>query len=216
MPCLNGGAFFKKNNNMKQIIGCMIIATLLASCASDNIKRVLVIAKGSAEISVDTKIITLKTGAGIEEKSADFNSAGKLNLQIKKEDGDLAVEIPDNGYYMLNGMNDTIVGSYQNYGVQKTTYDTIKQETILKGIDSLQKLILGTNISAANRNFYILPYHVVKVSSNLDAFLVTPYHQMTSIEKVDNKAPEVYRFYSVKEIRETINNLKALSKHTKK
>lgn len=201
---------------MKQIIGCMIIATLLASCASNNIKRILVIAKGSADINTDAKTITLTNGAGTEEKSADFNSAGKLSLQIKKENGDLTVEIPDNGYYMLNAKNDTIVGSYQNYGVQKTSYDTVKQVTILKGIDSLQKLIQGTNVSAANRNFYILPYQAVKITNNLDAFIVAPYHQMTSIEKVDNKAPEVYRFYSVKEIRETIETLKALSKHTKK
>ena len=203
---------------MKQIIGCMIIATLLASCASNNnnIKRILVIAKGSADINTDAKTITLTNGAGTEEKSADFNSAGKLSLQIKKETGDLTVDIPDNGYYMFNGKNDTIVGSYQNYGVPKTSYDTVKQATILKGIDSLQMLIQGTNVSAANRNFYILPYQAVKITNNLDAFIVAPYHQMTSIEKVDNKAPEVYRFYSVKEIKETIENLKALSKHTKK
>ena len=194
----------------------MILVTFLVSCTSNNTKRVLVIAKGSADINTDTKTITLTNGAGTVEKSADFNSAGKLSLQIKKENGDLTVEIPDNGYYLLNGKNDTIVGSYQNYGVQKTSYDTVKQTTIIKGIDSLQKLIQGTNVSAANRNFYILPYHAVKISNNLDAFLITPYHKMTSIEKIDNKEPEVYRFYSVKEIRETIETLKALSKHTKK
>jgi hypothetical protein len=201
---------------MKQIIGCMIIVTFLVSCTSNNTKRILVIAKGNADINTDTKTITLTNGAGTVEKSADFNSTGKLSLQIKKENGDLTVEIPDNGYYLLNGKNDTIVGSYQNYGVQKTSYDTVKQTTIIKGIDSLQKLIQGINVSAANHNFYILPYQAVKISNNLDAFLVTPYHKMTSIEKIDNKEPEVYRFYSVKEIRETIETLKALSKHTKK
>lgn len=192
------------------------MATLLASCASNNTKRILVIAKGSADINTDTKTITLQNGAGTEEKSADFNTAEKLSLKIKKEDGDITVEVPDNGYYLFNGKNDTIVGSYQNYGAQKTTFDTVKQATIIKGIDSLQKLIQGLNVSAENRNFYILPYHVAKISNNLDAFIVSPFHQMTSIEKKDDKAPEVYRFYSVKEVKETIERLKALSKPIKK
>ena len=203
---------------MKQIIGCIIIATLLASCASNNnnIKRILVIAKGSADFNTTSKTITLTNGAGTVDTSADFNAEGKLSLQIKKENGNLTIEIPDNGYYMLNGTNDTIVGSYQNYGVQKTSFDTVKQATIVKGIDSLQRLIQGTNVSATNRNFNILPYQALKITNNLDAFIVAPYHQMTSIEKVDGKAPEVYRFYNVKEIRETIETLKALSKHTLK
>jgi hypothetical protein len=202
---------------MKQLTGCILLATLLVSCAShNNTKRILVVAKGSADINTDTKTITLTNGAGTEEKSADFNSAEKLSLTLKKEDGDVTVDIPESGYYLLNAKNDTIVGSYQKYGAPKTSYETVKQETILKGIDSLQQLIQGINVSAANRNFYILPYHAVKITNNLDAFLVTPFHQMTSIEKTDNKEPEVYRFYSVKEVRETIQRLKVLSTPTKK
>jgi hypothetical protein len=201
---------------MKQLLGYLIITTVLFSCAPNNTKRVLVVAKGSADINTDTKTITLTDGAGTVEKSADFNSADKLSLTLKKEDGDVTVDIPENGYYLVNGKNDTIVGSYQTYGAPKTSYDTVKQQTILKGIDSLQQLIQGTNVSATNRNFYILPYHAVKITNNLDAILITPFHQMTSIEKIDNKEPEVYRFYSVKEVRETIDRLKVLSKPVKK
>ena len=56
----------------------------------------------------------------------------------------------------------------------------------------------------------------VKVTTNMDAFIVGPFHQMTSIEKVEGKEPEVYRFYSVTEIRETIKNLTALTIAEKK
>jgi hypothetical protein len=37
---------------------------------------------------------------------------------------------------------------------------------------------------------------------------------MRSAEKVDGQAPEVYRFYSIREIRETIGKLEELTKPT--
>ena len=86
------------------------------------------------------------------------------------------------------------------------------QEDLKHDIDSLEQLTEGKNISAANRNFYILPKTTVKISDNLDAFVVGPFHRMTSIEKVDGKLPEVYRFYSIQEVRETIEKLTALTK----
>jgi hypothetical protein len=45
----------------------------------------------------------------------------------------------------------------------------------------------------------------------MDAFIVGPYHRMSSIEKTGDKEPEVYRFYSVKEVRETIGKLEKLT-----
>ena len=200
---------------MKQLFACLMLSTILISCTS-NTKRILVIAKGSVDINTDAKTITFKDGAGTEEKTADFNSNEKLTLQLKKETGNLSVELADKGYYILNGKNDTIVGSYQKYGAPKSSYDTIKQEVIKKGIDSLSLLIEGKNVSTANRNYYILPNQAVKITDNIDATIIAPYHQMTSIEKTGDKEPEVYRFYSLKEVRETIQKLKALSAPIKK
>ncbi len=200
---------------MKQLLACLILSTILISCAN-NTKRILVIAKGSADINTDTKTITFKDGAGTEEKTADFNSSDKLSLKLKKESGESTVEIAEKGLYILNGKNDTIVGSFQKYGAPKSTYDTIKQDVIKKGIDSLELLIEGKNVSPANRNYYILPNQAVKISDNIDATIIAPYHQMTSIEKTGDKEPEVYRFYSVKEVRETIAKLKVLSTPIKK
>lgn len=200
---------------MKQILACLLLTTFLTSC-SNNTKRVLVIVKGSADINTESKTITLKSGAGTEEKTADFNSKDKISINLKKEDGESTVEIADNGYYILNGKNDTIVGSFQKYGAPKTTYDTVKQDAVKKGLDSLELLIQGKNISTANRNYYILPYQAVKITDNIDATIIAPFHQMTSIEKEGDKAPEVYRFYSIKEVRETIARLKILTTPVKK
>jgi len=114
------------------------------------------------------------------------------------------IEIAENGLYILNAKNDTIVGSYQKYGEAKTKFDTIKQDMIKHGIDSLNLLIQNKNVSAANRNYYIAPFSAVKITGNVDATIVSPYHRMTSIEQVGDKVPEVYRFWSVKEIRDEV------------
>ena len=87
----------------------------------------------------------------------------------------------------------------------------ITQESLKLKIDSLNLLVQGKNISAANRNYYILPNQAVKISSNHLSEVVGPYHQMRSAEKVDGKEPEIYRFYSIKEIREMIVKLQALT-----
>ena len=78
-------------------------------------------------------------------------------------------------------------------------------------MDSLQLLSEGKNVSEANRNYYILPNKAVKISNYTKSMIVGPYHRMTSAEKEDGKDPEVYRFYSIKEIREMILKLQVLT-----
>jgi len=192
---------------MKKTVAFFVSAIVLSACSS-NTKRVLILIKGDADINANAKTITLKGGAGTEEKSVDFNTKGQLNLKLKKEDEESTVGIAENGLYILNAKNDTVIGSYQKYSAPKNAYDTIKQETIKRGIDSLQQLTEGKNISFVNRTYFILPYQAAKISDNIDAIIVAPYHRMTSVEKVGDKDPEVYRFYSIKEIREKIEQLK--------
>ena len=167
----------------------------------------MVYAKGDADINKDTKTITFKDGAGSEEKTADFNSSGLLSLNLVKENETHKVDLKENGIYFLNGKNDTVIGSYQPKATK-----TVTQIELIRSIDSLIELTENKNISAANRNFYILPYQAVKVSSNMDAFIVAPYHRMTSVEKEAGKTPEVYRFWSINEIRETIAKLQGMTK----
>ncbi len=83
-------------------------------------------------------------------------------------------------------------------------------------IDSVILLSEGKNASAANRTFYILPNKAAKISDNIEADVVGPYHRMRSVEKKDGKDPEVYHFYSIKEIREKIAEMVALTVAEKK
>jgi len=200
---------------MKQTIVCLTALVALASCSS-NPKKVIVYFKGNSTANAETKTITVKDGPGSEEKVLDFNSAEKVTLKIEGLDADASVDIPENGLYILNAKNDTIIGSYQKYSDPKTSQTVITQEQLKKDIDSLVQLTQGKNISAANKNFYVLPKQVVKVSDNIESFVVGPFHKMTSVAKQGDKDPEVYRFYSIKEIRETIEKLTKLTIAEKK
>lgn len=199
---------------MKKVISFAIIIAAVA-CSSTQ-KKVLVYAKGTATINESTKTITANDGVGSDEKTLLLTDKEKAIITIETTNGKATIDIPENGYYVVNAKQDTIVGSYQKYGKVKTTKTIMTQAFLKQSIDSLEQLILGKNISVANRNFFILPMSAVKVTTNIDAFIVGPFHQMTSIEKIEGKEPEVYRFYSVKEIRETINNLVKLTIAEKK
>ena len=199
---------------MKKIIGFVIIVSAVA-CSSTQ-KKVLVYAKGTATVNEATKTITANDGAGSDEKTLLLTDKEKATITIETTNGKTAIDIPENGYYVVNAKQDTIVGSYQKYGEAKTTKTVMTQAFLKQSIDSLEQLIQGKNTSAANRNFFIPPMSAVKITNNMDAFIVGPFHQMTSVEKVEGKETEVYRFYSVKEIRETIKKLTELTVAEKK
>jgi hypothetical protein len=184
---------------------------LLAACGAPNNKKALVLLQGKSTANEETKTITLGEGTANSEKTLNYNSAEKVTLAIKGSH-EASVDLAENGYYLVNATADTVVGSYQKYGAPKTSADVITQETLKRAIDSLQQLTQGKNVSAANRNFYLLPYSAIKITANTEAFFVAPYHQMTSITKEEGKDPEVYRFYSLAEIRQNIAKMEEATK----
>ncbi|HPH23332.1 MAG TPA: hypothetical protein PLW32_05585 [Chitinophagaceae bacterium] len=194
---------------------CLVaFAAILFTACSSNEKKIMVISKGKATIDVTGKTIAVKDGAGSEEAEMLYNTADKVVLKVKSEEKEVAIDIPENGYYILNTKNDTLIGSYQNYTEAGSPTDTSKmitQEMIQQSIDSLIALTEGKNVSAANKNYYVLPFTAVKVTNNVNAFIVGPFHNITTIEKDGDKMPEVYRFFSIKEIREKIEKQKAMT-----
>jgi hypothetical protein len=189
---------------MKLTAYCLLFAFLLASC-SNNHKKILVLTKGSTKVDKETKIVTVGTGTGGDSKLLEYDDA-KVTFTIKKGDGgDVAVDFTEPGYYILNAKVDTVVGSLQHYGESGTK--VLKQEVLKKALDSLTLLLQNKNVSDANKNFFIAPYTSVKVTTNGEAIVVPPYRQLPSIEVKDDKQPEVYRFWNINEIRETMDRL---------
>jgi hypothetical protein len=199
---------------MKQLLACLSFIILLVSCSGGH-KKIVVLTKGKADINQDAKTIKVTDGSGHEETTIQYHSNGSVDLNVSSKAGTTTVNIPGDGYYVLNAKSDTIIGAYVNYGAPELTQHKFTQEEVKLKIDSLQQLVENKNISAANKNFYILPNHAAKVTDNTDAIVVTPFHQMRAIEVKGDTKPEVYRFYSIKEIRETIEKLKELTGESK-
>ena len=197
---------------MKKIMVFLSAVIVLAACSD---KKMVVMSKGPAEINTDTKTIKAIDGSGHEEKEITLGG-GKVVFKLNTPAGEATVELLENGLYIVNVKNDTIIGSYQKYSDPKLAPNMVTQEALKQQIDSLQLLSEGKNVSAANRNFYLLPNQAVKISDNTKAMVVGPYHRIRSAEKVDGKDPEVYRFFSIKEIRENIAKMQALTVPEKK
>jgi hypothetical protein len=194
---------------MRQLLAVLAIAFLLISCTS-NQKRVVVMSKGTADINVDAKTIKATDGGGHEEKTADF-IGGTVEINLSAPAGESKLTLTENGLYVVNAKNDTIIGSAQNYAAPSTTQQVITQDALKQKIDSLNLLIAGKNVTKENRNFFLLPNTAAFITPNHNAMIVGPYHKMRSAEGKDGKAPEVYRFYSIKEVRETIARLQGLT-----
>lgn len=194
---------------MRKLLFGFSLSLLLLSCANDA-KTIVVMSKGAADIDVNAGTIQSKDGAGHEEKTLNINSK-KVSFKLNTPAGEATVEMLDNGLYVVNVKNDTIIGSYQKYSKADKAQNVLTQEVLKQKIDSLILLSEGKNVSAENRNFFILPNQATKISNNAAAQVVGPYHQMRSAEMIDGKEPEIYRFYSIKEIREMIVKLQALT-----
>ncbi len=165
--------------------------------------------KGKATVDKAAKTITVESGSSHEEQTVDLTDDGNLTLQVTTSNGKNSVDIPSNGYYVLNAKTDTIIGTYQNYGAPATEGKTITQENLKHSIDSLQQLLGGN--TTAGKSFYILPGKAVKITDNLDATMVGPFNSLTTLEQTGDKAPEVYKFYTSKDVRETMDRLQKMT-----
>jgi archaellum component FlaF (FlaF/FlaG flagellin family) len=194
----------------KNLLILSVFIAALTSCGGGK-KKVLVMSTGGAKIDKDAASVTV-SGAGnsYEEQIVEF-SAKSVNLKVQSPSGNVELPLSENGLYILNTMKDTVVGGYVKFSPAKTTQDTIKQEQVKQQIDSIQLLIEGKNISEANRNFYILPNHAVKITNNTNAYVIGPFHQITTLQQEGNKEPEVYRFNTLGEMREMLERLKKLT-----
>ena len=183
----------------------------LASCSGGS-KKIIVYTNSNADINEEAKTITQKDVEGHVEKTLNYSGGDKTALTIKLLSGEQKIDIPEGGYYIVNAKaKDTIIGGFQKYSTPEEANRVMTQEELMHNIDSLKQMAQGLNTNAASKTFFILPYTAAKITTNTDAKVVGPYHRVTSVEKVGDKDPEVYRFYSIKEVRETIGKLEKLT-----
>ncbi len=186
----------------------VLVTAVVTSCSGSG-KKVLVMATGKITVNEkDEKNIKVETGTTHYEKEINLSGGDKETLTVQSAGGNKTFEVNETGYYMLNLKPDTLVGGIVKYGTGARTAN-LTGEDVDRIIDSTQKLILGQNASDESKTYFILPNTLKEVSKNLESKIVGPYNGIPGSLATGNsgKVPEVYKFYTNKQQRESVEHL---------
>jgi hypothetical protein len=178
------------------------MATALTACHS---KKILVYASSDIQVDNTGKNITVAEGTTHQEKELDFSGGGAVDLAVQSPSGKYTLEASDDGLYIANLKNDTVVGSYQHIG-EDNGNPTISQEELKKKIDSLVQLVHGQNVSAGARNYFIPPGKIVRITGEAKSKIFGPFTTIPGGFDAGS-VPEIYKFYTNKEVWEIIGKL---------
>jgi hypothetical protein len=181
-----------KNSNMKKYLSVVLITTILASCSGGG-KKVLVMASG--KVSADGNTVTLQPGTTHNEITIVPDGDSIL---VVSPSGTQGFSVRDDGYYLLNIKKDTIAGAFQQVGTDNSQ-QVISQESLKGRMDSLYKLMQGTNVSEKSRNYNIPPFTIARITRNINAQIIGPYLKLPASFDPSTEH-EVYKFYTNKEI----------------
>lgn len=171
-------------------------------------KKVVVFSSGTITPDPASKS-TLQFEPGNRHNELIIDLAGSdKTFTVKSAAGDKTYEIGDDALYLLNLKADTIIGSYVNFGDNQSA-TKLDAETLDRMIDSTQRLMTGENASDAKKSYNLPPNSIRKITSNLNATLLSPYknipYEVTPDEK--GNAPEFYKFFTNKQKREALKEL---------
>lgn len=197
---------------MRSTVFFMSIFILMVSCDKPVTKKFMLISNPGTVVDLEAKTITITQTTAYEFKEYSLKDEGPVSFSVKTPDGEYKLELPQNGCYLLNTkVNDTIVGSYQDYVAPKQDYTLLSQEVLKQKTDSLIDLMVGKNVSDDKGNYFIPSKTARFITENMDAIFVAPYHSKTTLEVTKGTIPEVYRFYTNKEISEMVAKMKELA-----
>jgi hypothetical protein len=193
---------------MKQLqtISFLFIAVLFAACSPGAEKKIVVMANG--KVTVADKTISIEPGMTHTEQEVVFKDE-KVTLTVKSSDGtNKTFDLADNGVYMLNLQQDTLIGGPVNYGSAGMP-SSITAEQLDHIIDSTKQLMAGQNANDEKKTFFLPPYTIKKISTQSNAKIVGSFKGIPNSVEPDNsgKIPEVYKFFTNKQKRETLNDL---------
>jgi hypothetical protein len=200
---------------MQKNPGFLLIAILVCfSACKSHQKKVLVYASDKITVDNNQLHITVANGDGTthHEQELDFTGGDPITLNVETPQGKYTIAILDDGLYVANIKTDTVVGSKQHVGAEggeaKITQDALKQK-----LDSLQKLAIDQNVSDANQNFFIVPGKAVKLTTEVNAKVFGPFTSIPGSFDAGS-VPAIYKFYSMKEMRQIIANLQKMTMFT--
>ncbi len=171
-------------------------------------KKILVYANSEIQVDNTKQHITVTDGGPHHEQELDFASGDPVTLDVQSPSGKLSLSATDDGLYVLNLKTDTVVGSKQHVGAEGG--GTITQNALTQKLDSLKKLAADQNVSDANQNYFIIPGKMVKITTETQAKVFGPFTTVPGGFDAGS-VPAVYKFYSMKEMREIITNLQKMT-----
>jgi hypothetical protein len=195
---------------MQKLSGFLLLLAVVGFTAcKGHEKKILVYASSDIQVDNTKQHITVTDGGPHREQELDFSGSDPVTLDAQTPLGKLSVTAAEDGLYIFNLKSDTVIGSFQHVGANGES--RISQDALKIKLDSLQKLVQDQNVSDANRNYFIVPGKLVKISSNAQAKVFGPFTTIPGSFDAGS-VPEIYKFYSINEVREIIDNLQKMTK----
>ncbi|MEO5683360.1 MAG: hypothetical protein ABIQ88_12005 [Chitinophagaceae bacterium] len=190
-------------------VSCVALA--FAACsgggnAASSEKKVVIMASG--QLTVTDKTVKLEPSLRHNEQEVIFTD-DKLTLTVQSTAGtNKTFDLTENGVYLLNLQTDTLIGGLVNYGSLGMP-GSITAEEMDHIIDSTQQLMQGLNANDAKSTFFILPFNIKKISAKSNTKVVGSFKGIPYKNEADNNGnlPDVIKFFSVKQKRETLKDL---------
>jgi hypothetical protein len=197
---------------MQRISSYLLLSAFVCfSACKGHEKKVLIYASDKIAVDNTQQNITIANGDGTthHEQELDFTTGDPVTLNIQTPQGKFTLTAQEDGLYIANVKTDTVLGSKQHVGAEggeaRITQDALKQK-----LDSLQKLTMDQNVSEANANYFIAPGQIVKITPETKAKVFGPFTTIPGSFDAGS-VPAIYKFYSMKEMREIIGNLQKMT-----
>jgi hypothetical protein len=197
---------------MQKVSGFLLIAIVVCfSACKGHVKKVLVYASDKISIDNTQQNITVANGDGTthHEQELNFTTGDPVTLNVQTPQGKYTLTIPEDGLYIANVKTDTVVGSKQHVGAEGGQA-RMSQEIAKQKLDSLRKLSMGENVSEANQNFFIPPGKVARLTTETQSKVFGPFTTIPGSFDAGS-VPAIYKFYSMKEMREIIANFQKIT-----
>lgn len=188
----------------------LALAVSFSACKG-HLKKVIVYASDKMTVDNTQQNITVANGDGTthHEQELDFTTGDPVTLNIQTPQGKYTIAIPDDGLYIANAKNDTVVGSKQHVGAEGGE-GRITQDALVQKLDSLKKLAADQNVSDANQNYFIVPGKAAKLTTETGAKVFGPFTTVPGGFDASS-VPAIYKFYSMREMRQIIDNLQKMT-----
>jgi hypothetical protein len=192
-----------------QKFSCYLLIALVVvfSACKGHEKKILVYASDKITVDESQKNITVANGDGTthHEQELDFSSGDPVTLNVQTPQGKYTLTVPEDGLYIANVKTDTVIGSKQHIGAEGGE-SRITQDALTQKLDSLKKLVADQNVSEANQNYFIEPGKIARISTETKAKVFGPFTTVPGGFDAGS-VPAIYKFYSMKEMREIVANL---------